>query len=393
MTGPNSQPVVFEERRADNGARAGVARLNVEKSLNSLSLEMIDLLFERLSAWAADPGIAFVILEAAGEKAFCAGADLHSLYRTMVEQHSSARDDDICGNAYAVAFFSREYRLDYLIHAYPKPVLCWGHGIVMGGGLGLMAGASHRVVTEHSRVAMPEITIGLYPDVGGTWLLNRAPGRSGLFLALTGAQLNAADALFARFADYQIAHGDKSRVMLSLMRQPWTANAGDAHRLLTDVLRSVAVSRPAPGPLREHLDLIGELCGYATLPEIVAAITGEKMRDAWLAKAAATLAAGSPGSAALSYALQRCMLHASLAEVYRVELVASLACAARPDLAEGIRALLIDKDRRPRWQPATLAEVTPEWLEGFFASPWQAREHPLADLGVSSAKASATRTA
>lgn len=382
MTDAATQPVLFEERRADNGARAGIARLNVEKSLNSLSLEMIDLLFERLSVWAADPGIAFVVMEAAGEKAFCAGADLHNLYRTMVEHHASARRDDIRGNAYALAFFSREYRLDYLIHTYPKPVLCWGHGIVMGGGLGLMSGASHRVVTESSRVAMPEITIGLYPDVGGTWLLNRAPGRSGLFLALTGVHLNAADALFARFADYQIAHADKAPVMESLMRQPWTADVADAHRLLSDVLRRVAVAHAAPGPLREHLDLIGELCGFATLTEIVAAIAGVKTQDAWLTKAAATLAAGSPGSAALSHALQRRMLHASLAEVFRVELVASLTCAARPDLAEGIRSLLIDKDRRPRWRPATLAEVAPEWLEGFFDSPWQAHEHPLADLGA-----------
>jgi len=153
------------------------------------------------------------------------------------------------------------------------------------------------------------------------------------------------------------------------MRQPWTADAEDAHRLLTDVLRSVAVARLAPGPLREHLDLIGELCGYATLPEIVAAITGVKTQDAWLAKAAATLAAGSPGSAALSHALQRRMLHASLAEVYRVELVASLTCAVRADLAEGVRALLIDKDRRPRWQPATLAEVTPSGSRVFSRVP------------------------
>src|SRR5256885_1152596 len=297
MTAPGTQPVLFEERRTDNGARAVVARLNAEKSLNSLSLEMIDLLFERLSAWAADPGVAFVVLEAVGEKAFCAGADLHKLYSTMVEHHASARRDDIRGNAYALAFFSREYRLDYLIHTYPKPVLCWGHGIVMGGGLGLMSGASHRVVTEYSRVAMPEITIGLYPDVGGTWLLNRAPGRSGLFLALTGAQLNAADALFLRFADYQIAHADKARIMQSLMRQRWAADASENHRLLTDVLRGVAVTRAAPGPLRGHLDLIDELCGYATLPEIVAAITGMKTQDAWLAKAASTLSAGSPGSA------------------------------------------------------------------------------------------------
>ena len=133
-------PVVFEEQRADNGARIGIARLNAEKSLNSLSLDMIDLLNERLSAWAKDEGIALVAMEAAGEKAFCAGADLHQLHKTMLAHHASPHRDDVLANAYALRFFSREYRLDYLIHAYPKPVLSWGHGIVMGGGLGLMSG-------------------------------------------------------------------------------------------------------------------------------------------------------------------------------------------------------------------------------------------------------------
>src|SRR5258708_6835305 len=172
MSDPGIHPVMFEERRADNGARAGVARLNVEKSLNSLSLEMIDLLFERLSVWATDPGIAFAVLEAAGEKAFCAGADLHSLYRTMLEHHASAQSNDIRGNAYALAFFSREYRLDYLIHTYPKPVLCWGHGIVMGGGPGLMSGASPPRVAESSPLAMPELTLRLYPPARGPRWLN-----------------------------------------------------------------------------------------------------------------------------------------------------------------------------------------------------------------------------
>lgn len=381
MTETTSSPVLFEEKRAANGARIGVARLNVEKALNSLSLPMIELLLARMTAWAADPGIALVMLEGAGEKAFCAGADLHTLHKTLLAHHGSASRDSILGNDYALGFFSREYRLDYLIHTYPKPVLCWGHGVVMGGGLGLMAGASHRVVTETAKVAMPEITIALFPDVGGTWLLNRAPGRTGLFLALTGAHLNAADALFARFADYQVMQADKGRVMDSLLAQPWGA-AAENHRLLTDLLRNVAVAPKEHGPLRLNLDLIDDLCGRATLPEVVAAITGRKTDDPWFTRAAATLAAGSPGSAALSWALQRRLMNASLAEVFRVELVAALTCATRPDLAEGIRALLIDKDRQPRWQPATLAAVTPQWLEGFFASPWKPGEHPLADLGV-----------
>ena len=382
MTEPRTQPVLFEERRAANGARIGVARLNAEKSLNALSLEMIDLLAGRLAAWAEDPGVALVVLEGAGEKAFSAGADLHKVHEAMLAHHASAQRDDIRGNAYAAGFFGREYRLDYATHTYPKPVLAWGHGIVMGGGVGLVSGASHRVVTPESRVAMPEITIGLYPDVGGSWLLGRMPGATGLFLALTGARLQASDALFVKLADYCIDHARKVAVLDVLLAQPWARAPGDNHHLLSTVLRAFAQVDLAHGPLRQHFDLINKLCGSGELNEIVGAITGLKTKDTWLARAAATLAAGSPSTAALSYELQRRARHLSLADVFRVEFVAALHCARRPDFAEGIRALLIDKDQRPRWQPPTLAQVTPEWTEGFFASPWKAHEHPLADLGT-----------
>jgi len=382
MTETRTQPVLFEERRAANDARIGVARLSAEKTLNALSLEMIDLLMARLSAWAVDPGVALVVLEGAGEKSFCAGADLHRMHEAMLAHHASAQRDDIRGNAYAAGFFGREYRLDYAIHTYPKPVLCWGHGIVMGGGVGLMSGASHRVVTPESRVAMPEITIGLYADVGGSWLLGRMPGATGLFLALTGARLQASDALFVKLADYCIDHARKSTVFEALMVQEWTGSHADNRRLLSSVLDGFATADLPHGPLRQNFDLISKLCGHGQLQDIVSAITGLKSADAWLAKAGATLAAGSPSTAALSYELQRRAKYLSLADVFRMEFVASLHCARRPDFAEGIRALLIDKDQRPRWQPPTLAQVTPEWTDGFFASPWKAHEHPLDDLGT-----------
>jgi enoyl-CoA hydratase/carnithine racemase len=382
MTEPKTQAVLFQEHRAANGVRIGVARLNSEKTLNALSLEMIDLLAEHLSAWAVDPGVAMAVLEGAGEKAFSAGADLHKVHEAMLAHHASAQRDDIRGNAYAAGFFGREYRLDYAIHTYPKPVLCWGHGIVMGGGVGLMSGASHRVVTNESRVAMPEITIGLYADVGGSWLLGRMPGATGLFLALTGARLQASDALFVKLADYCIDHARKAAVFDALFAQPWTRAPGDNHRLLSAGLRAFAQASLPHGPLRLHFDLINEMCGGRELKDIVAAISGLQTGDAWLTRAGATLAAGSPSTAALSYELQRRAKHLSLADVFRMEFVASLHCARRPDFAEGIRALLIDKDQRPRWQPPTLAQVTPEWTEGFFTSPWKAHEHPLADLGA-----------
>jgi enoyl-CoA hydratase/carnithine racemase len=382
MTETRIQPVVFEERRAANGARIGVARLNAEKTLNALSLEMIDLLSERLRAWATDAGVALVVLEGAGEKAFSAGADLHRVHETMLAHHASAQRDDIRGNPYAAAFFGREYRLDYLIHTYPKPLLCWGHGIVMGGGVGLMSGASHRVVTNESRVAMPEITIGLYPDVGGSWLLGRMPGATGLFLALTGARLQASDALFVKLADYCIDHARKDALFEVLMAQQWTGSHANDDRLLSAVLCDFTMADLAHGPLRQQFDLINKLCGHGELKDVVAAITGLTTQDTWLVRAGATLGAGSPSTAALSYELQRRAKYLSLADVFRMEFIAALHCARRPDFAEGIRALLIDKDQRPRWQPATLAQVTPEWTEEFFTSPWKPSEHPLADLGT-----------
>lgn len=376
-------PVLFEELTTDSGKRIGIATLNVEKMLNAISLEMVDLLDGQLRQWAADPQLAMVVLQAAGEKAFCAGGDLQGLYRTMLDQHAASRQEDIRSNTYACDFFEREYRLDYLIHTYPKPILAWGHGIVMGGGIGLMAGASHRVVTEKSRLAMPEIAIGLYPDVGGTWFLNRMPGQLGVFLALSGASIGAADAIFARLADYQISHAQKQSVLAALLTQPWDGQQDDVllSRVLQNAERLGAATWVAgPTPLHQHFALINQLCSAPTLAEVVNNIAELKTEDSWLQKGIATLVAGSPSSVWLSHALQKRARHMSLAEVFRLEYGVSLHCAARADFAEGIRALIIDKDRQPHWQPATLAAVANDWGTGFFDNPWTTENHPLADL-------------
>src|SRR5690606_16618890 len=150
------------------------------------------------------------------------------------------------GNAYAAEFFEVEYRLDYRIHTYPKPVLCWGHGIVMGGGIGLMSGASHRVVTERSKLAFPEITVGLFPDVGGSWLLSRVPGRAGLFLALTGALLGPGDAIHARLADVHLPEASREAVFQALQAEVWTGESrADDARL--DALLQRFAQPAAPG--------------------------------------------------------------------------------------------------------------------------------------------------
>lgn len=371
--------VLFEEREGQEGRRIGVATLNAPKTLNGLSLAMASLLDTQLRAWADDDAIAVVVLQGAGEKAFCAGGDLHGLYRSMVD-YREAGSGEITRNAYASDFFSTEYRLDYRIHTYAKPILCWGHGIVMGGGIGLMSGASHRVVTERSKLAFPEITVGLYPDVGGSWLLSRVPGHGGMFLALTGAPLGAGDAIHAGLADHFIAEDARPDVMEALHRANWSSSASANHEKLTALLQSL--EQPAlPGPLQAHAALIRNLCSHANLDDIVAAIGAIQSDDAWLQNARTALLAGAPGSARLGFELQRRASRLSLADTFRLEYVASLHCAAHGDFAEGIRALLIDKDRQPRWNPTTLSEATPNWAESFFTSPFSAEAHPLADLG------------
>eukprot|EP01032_Pedospumella_encystans_P027780 gene27781-31381_t len=266
-------PVLAETLAADNGSLIGVLTLSAEKTLNALSLPMVELLSAQLAAWAYDERIAMVLLQGAGDKAFCAGGDLHNLYSTMMAHRASRQAGEVLGNGYANEFFAREYTLDYRIHTYPKPILCWGHGIVMGGGIGLMAGASHRVATEKTRLAMPETGIGLFPDVGGSWFLSRMPGGTGRFLALTGASINAADARYVGLADRVLAHADKPQVLAALLRQPWSDDCAGNHALLGAVLRAAEEGGGArvPGPLRQNRDRIDALCGQESLAAVLAA--------------------------------------------------------------------------------------------------------------------------
>lgn len=372
-------PVLFDTREGRDGRRIGIATLNAPKTLNGLSLDMTRLLEAQLRRWANDAGVACVVLRGAGDKAFCAGGDLHGLYRSMREYRESGTGD-ITANRYAAQFFEEEYRLDYAIHTYPKPVLCWGHGIVMGGGIGLMSGASHRVVTERSKLAMPEISIGLFPDVGGSWLMRRVPRGAGLFLALTGAPLDASDAIYAGLADVKLEHTQYDAVVDALAAHAWSGDAVLDRARLGEFLQGLAQPL-VPGPLQMHAELIEHLVSAGTLERAVSAIDALSSEDPWLQNARATLAAGSPGSARLAWTLQRDDGTRTLADTFRTEYVVALHAAAHGDFAEGIRALLIDKDRQPRWQPATLAQADAAWATPFFQSPWTAAAHPLADLG------------
>lgn len=366
-------PVLFSEQPLSNGKKIGVATLNTPRTLNALSLEMIDQLLAKFESWSTDENITAVWLEGAGDKAFCAGGDIVALYRSMTEYAGDS--DPAKENPYAEAFFTNEYKLDYLIHTYPKPLIVWGNGIVMGGGMGLFAGAAFRVVTETSRLAMPEITIGLYPDVGGSWFLNRMPGRCGLFLGLTGAHFNAADALFVGLADRFITHEQRNRVLAALEKAAW---GEDSFRTVSKVLREFEAGCQAELPAAQveaHFTEIQQLTDADSDLERVENIAAYAGEDKWLQRAASSLAAGSPTSMLLIQEQLRRTRHASLREVFQQELNLSMQCSLKGEFAEGIRALLIDKDKNPRWHYATVEAVEQQWIDSFFEPLWS--ENPL----------------
>lgn len=370
------QAVVFSERAGVGGKRIGIATLNAERSLNALSLEMIDLLQAQLGAWEGDSDIACVFLQGAGDKAFCAGGDVVALYEA-----SAAYGEDL-DNDLALQFFSREYRLDYHIHTYRKPLIVWGHGIVMGGGLGLLSGAGFRIVTEATRMAMPEVSIGLYPDVGGSWFLNRAPGKTGLFLGLTGVSFNAADARFVGLADRFIPHAQKAPLLAALAELAWRGEARSDSVLLSGVLREFEQAHRHALPehqVRSHFDWIEQACDADDVMGLVARIGAYDGDDRWLQKAAAGLTGGCPITPYLLVEQLRRGRHLSLADAFRMELIMSVNCAARGHFREGVRALLIDKDRQPRWRPATFDAVSNAEVEAFFQAPWDG-PHPLQAL-------------
>jgi len=349
--------VLFDEIKTAGGQRFGVATLNAPASLNALSVDMVRLLTPQLRAWAKDDGIVGVLLQAAGEKAFCAGGDLRQLYQTLRE----------CGaerNTYAEDFFREEYELDHLIHTFPKPFLCWGHGIVMGGGVGLMSGCSHRVVTAQSRIAMPEISIGLYPDVGGSWFLRRTPGRTGLFLALTAANLNAADAIFCGLAYVLVPQEHNGQVLEAIAAARWAGEGKADRATLSRILAKAGEGAELPASkVREHYDTINALMAGDDLLDIARRLRNVQSDDAWLQTASKTFTKGAPSSIALSFELWQRVPRMSLAEVFRLEYWASLGFCAHKDFAEGIRAVLIDKDRNPQWSPASIEEITQAFID------------------------------
>ncbi|MCX7546062.1 enoyl-CoA hydratase/isomerase family protein [Marinicella gelatinilytica] len=351
------QDLIVSEINTDFG-KLGQIVLNKPKALNAISTVMIEGMQQALDKWRDDDTIKAVWIEGSGDKAFCAGGDVVMLYHSMKSTPAGEIPEK------AAEFFAKEYRMDETIHTYPKPVIVWGDGIVMGGGIGVMAGASHRIVTERSMLAMPEVTIGLYPDVGASWFLNRMPGQCGEFLGMTGARMNAADALFVKLADFAVSSSDYESLRTAI------SQTDGSHDAITSVIQQHhSNTGQQDSTLYSHLDRINALMAPTDMTELVAGFAKLDEADGWLYKSTKGLLRGCPMTLYLVREQIKRAKYMSLSEIFAMELIMSIQCVLHPDLAEGVRALLIDKDNKPQWSVGSVAEITPVMVDEFFQQP------------------------
>jgi enoyl-CoA hydratase len=344
----------IELRRA-----GGIATLTINRpqALNALTLENYRRFAPALAGWAEDPAVRAVVVRGAGGRAFCAGGDVRAVY----EAGRGIRGD----RSLTAVFFREEYRLIRDIHRFPKPYIAIVDGITMGGGAGISINGAYRIAAERTQFAMPETGIGLFPDVGATRFLNRCPGRIGRYLGLSGARLAAADAVYCGFATHFVPQDRIDTLVGALAGIAW--QKGREFDQVAVLLAEFAAD-PGPAPLAALRPAIDHCFSAETIEAILAALAAERGDAAdWAAATRAGLFEKSPTSlkVTLRQLIEGCRfdLEAALALEYRL----TQHFMSAPDFYEGVRALLIDKDRRPRWQPATLAAVADAAVASYFA--------------------------
>jgi enoyl-CoA hydratase/carnithine racemase len=364
MSHPDPAAVLAERRN-----HLGILTLNRSKALNALSLEMIRLVAAQLLAWRDDPQIGAVLLRGANREgktpAFCAGGDIRYFHVAALAGDPTLED-----------FFSEEYALNHLIHTFGKPTFALMDGITMGGGMGLAQGASMRIVTEHSKLAMPETNIGLFPDVGGGWFLARTPGYLGEFLGLSGQVLGAADSLAVDWADMCVP-ADRLDALVQAISD---ATAIDGVGALSAV--NAFAADAGPSSLAAQRELIDRVFAAPDVAAIAAALAVEPGEFA--ASLGKMLSQRSPLMMAVTLEQIRRARTMTLADDLRMERGIVRHCfhlrAGASETLEGIRALVVDKGQAPRWNPGAVADVDAAMVQAFFVSPWPAHAHPLRDL-------------
>ena len=329
---------------------AGVIRLNRPKAINAMTLEMSEGIDAALDRFETDPAISVIILEGSGERGLCAGGDIRGLWESSRE-----------GGDLGARFWRQEYIMNARIAKYPKPYVAFMDGLVMGGGVGLSGHASHRVVTDRTKLAMPEVGLGFFPDVGGTWLLSRSPGEIGTYFGLTGQTMNGPDAIHAKFADAVVpaAKWPELRAALTKVRASVTAAE------VTNLINGFATGETA-GPVAAKEAVIDALFGYDRMEDIFAALKrdGSEFALATLK----TLNEKSPRGMVVTLKLLRLARSASSLEECLVrEYRAALEVFRSDDFREGVRAAVIDKDRNPTFSPPRIEDVSPEMLAPYLA--------------------------
>lgn len=353
--------------------RVGCITLNRPKALNALSLPMIRSLTAVLRGWRDEDRVLAVAIRGMGKEgpfgAFCAGGDIRFFHEAALSGAPNLED-----------FFTEEYALNHLIHTYPKPYIAFMDGICMGGGMGISQGASLRIVTERSKLAMPETNIGLFPDVGGGYFLSRCAGHLGEYLALTGRVLVGGEAIATGLAQALVDSGRLATLWESLATTPF--ETGEAVERWCLTYQTKVAVRPT-WPVAE----VDAIFGLDTIPAIMKALTAST--SDWAAETALVLRKRSPLMLFVVLEQIRRARTLGLADDLRMERNLVRHCfhpahlgrqAAASETVEGVRALAIDKDHTPRWNPACIDDVTPAMVDGFFRSPWPAWAHPLAHL-------------
>lgn len=329
---------------------AGVIRLNRPKAINAMTLEMSIDIDAALDRFEADPEVAVIVLEGAGERGLCAGGDIRGLWESSRE-----------GGDLGARFWRQEYVMNARIAKYPKPYVAFMDGLVMGGGVGLSGHASHRVATDRTKLAMPEVGLGFFPDVGGTWLLSRSPGEIGTYFGLTGQTMNGPDAIHAKFADAVVPSSKWPELREALTKVRHGVTAAE----VTELINGFATDETA-GPVAAKESTIDALFGFDCMEDIFAALQrdGSEFALATLK----TLNEKSPRGMVVTLKLLRLARTASSLEECLVrEYRAALEVFRSDDFREGVRAAVIDKDRNPTWSPPRIEDVTPDMLAPYLA--------------------------
>lgn len=337
-----------EETPVVLSAEGGLGRieLNKPRAINALNQEMVDIVNEALVKWQDDDSNKAVLVTGRGERGLCAGGDIKAIHASLID-----------GTDANLRFFGEEYVMNDRIARFPKPYVAFMNGITMGGGVGISVHGSHRVVTDSTKIGMPETTIGLFPDVGGTYLLSRAPGAVGMYLGLTGLPVGAGTALAAGLADYYIEDAKLEKVAAELGKRPAEAEA---------VLKEFAAEAPAD-ELDEHREAIDHAFSADSVEEILERLRG--LDTEWGTKTADLIQTKSPLSLKVTFESIRTAGDMSLEEVLERDLRTGINLGKHNDLTEGIRAQVIDKDRNPQWKPATLEEVSSELVQEVLTEP------------------------